>query len=71
LCVNKPHKSRSYLNHLVRTIFKVPSIEIGLHTQPAVSMAELHLYGLIGKVSHPDMQKIRMTGFFFENRLHW
>jgi hypothetical protein len=32
---------------------------------------ELHLYGLIGTASHPDMQKIRIIGFFFENRLHW
>ena len=30
-----------------------------------------HLYGLIGKASYPDMQKIRIIGFFFENRLHW
>jgi len=22
-------------------------------------------------VSHLDMQKIQITGFFFENRLHW
>jgi len=21
--------------------------------------------------SHPDMQNIRIIGFFFENRLHW
>jgi hypothetical protein len=27
--------------------------------------------GLIGTVSHPDMQKIQIIGFFFENRLHW
>jgi len=27
--------------------------------------AELHLSGLIGKPSHPDMQKIRIIGFFF------
>jgi len=27
--------------------------------------------GLIGTASHPDMQKIRITGFFFENQLHW
>ena len=33
--------------------------------------AELHLSGLIGIVSHPDMQKIWILGFFFENRLHW
>jgi len=31
---------------------------------------ELHLSGLIGTVNHPDMQKISITGFFFENRLH-
>jgi len=30
---------------------------------------ELHLPGLIGTASHPDMQKIRMR-FFCENRLH-
>ena len=32
---------------------------------------ELHIPGLIGTASHPDMQKIRIIGFFFENRLHW
>jgi len=32
---------------------------------------ELHLHGLIGAASHPDTQKIRIIGFFFENRLHW
>jgi hypothetical protein len=32
---------------------------------------ELHLSGLTGTASHPDMQKIRVIGFFFENRLHW
>ena len=34
---------------------------------------ELHLSGLIWTASHPDMQKkkIRVIGFFFENRLHW
>ena len=31
---------------------------------------ELHLSGLIGTASHPDMQKVRIIGFFFENRLH-
>jgi len=30
---------------------------------------ELHLSGVIGMASHPDMQKIRIIGFFFENRL--
>ena len=35
------------------------------------STAELHLSGLIGKASQPVLQKIRIIGFFFENRLHW
>jgi hypothetical protein len=33
--------------------------------------AELHLTGLIGTASHSDMQKIRIIGCFFENKLHW
>jgi hypothetical protein len=32
---------------------------------------ELRLSGLTGTASHPDMQKIRIIGFFFENNLHW
>jgi len=35
-----------------------------------VFITEFHLSGLIGTASHPDMQKIRIFGFFFENRLH-
>jgi hypothetical protein len=35
------------------------------------SAVELHLYGLIWLVSHPVMQKVRIVGFLFENRLHW
>jgi len=35
------------------------------------STVEFHLSGLIGTASHPDMQQIRIIGFFFENRLHW
>jgi len=31
---------------------------------------ELHFSGLIRTASHPDVQKIRIIGFFFENRLH-
>jgi len=34
------------------------------------STVELHLSGLIWTESHPDKQKIRIIGFFFENRLH-
>jgi len=36
-----------------------------------VSTVELRLSRLIGMASHLDMQKIQMTGFFFEKRLHW
>jgi len=36
-----------------------------------LTTAELHLSGLIETASHPDVQKIRIFGFFFENRLHW
>ena len=36
-----------------------------------LSTVELHLSGLIGTASHPDMQKIRIIGFFSESRLHW
>jgi hypothetical protein len=32
---------------------------------------ELHLAGLIGTASHTDMHQIRITEFFFENKLHW
>jgi len=34
-------------------------------------IVELHLSGLIGPASHSGMQKIRIIGFFFENRLNW
>ena len=32
---------------------------------------EIHLSGLIRTARYPDVQKIRIIGFFFENRLHW
>jgi len=32
---------------------------------------DLHLSGFIWMVSQPDMQKIWIIGFFFENRLQW
>ena len=53
-----------YLSELKMSRTKLAEINI-THT------LELHLSGLIGTDSHPDMQKIRMIGFFFENRLHW
>jgi len=42
------------------------------HQEPAeFNTVKRHLFGLFGTASHPDMQKIRIIGFFFENRLHW
>ena len=32
---------------------------------------ELHLSGINGTASHPDIQKIRIIEFFFETRPHW
>ena len=36
-----------------------------------ICTVKLLLSELIGTASHLDMQKIRIIGFFFENRLHW
>jgi hypothetical protein len=36
-----------------------------------LTTAEIRLSGLIGTASRPDMQKIRIIGFLFENVLHW
>jgi hypothetical protein len=33
--------------------------------------AELHLSGLIGTASHPNVHKLRITEIFFENVLPW
>ena len=41
------------------------------HAVVLTCAVELHLSGLIGAASHPDMQKIRIFGFFFENSVHW
>jgi len=48
---------------------------VGVREKPQcvaeINTVEFHLSGLIGTASYPDMQKIRITGFFLENRLHW
>jgi hypothetical protein len=36
-----------------------------------LNTVELYLYRLIGMASRPGMQKTRIIGFFFENKLHW
>jgi len=55
---------------------------VALHpkrTEPSATMLrklvylykiELHLSESTGTVRHPNMQKIRIIGFFFEKRLH-
>jgi hypothetical protein len=35
------------------------------------STVKLHLPGLFGMASQPDMREFRIIGFFFENRLNW
>ena len=39
--------------------------------QQVICTAEYHLSGLIGTSSHPNMQKIRIIGYFFHDRLQW
>ena len=41
------------------------------YTVIKIYTVEFHLSRLIGTTIHPDMQKIRIIGFFFENRLRW
>jgi hypothetical protein len=36
-----------------------------------MSFTKIHLSRLTGKASHPDVQKIRIIGIFFEIGLHW
>ena len=40
-------------------------------TRLKLNTVALHLSGLIWTASHPDKHKIRIIGFFSENRLHW
>ena len=56
----------------------MPTLRLPLFLYPRVHSfiyyesyrVELHLSGLNGTASHMDMQKIRIIGFFFENKLH-
>ena len=40
--------------------------EIRTGRHDILNRVKLHLPGLIGTASHPDMQKVRKIGFFFE-----
>ena len=45
---------------------------LDLHlAQHDLCTVELHVSGIFGTASHPDMQKIRTIWFFYENRQHW
>jgi len=59
-----------YTNHL-RAVKEKKKTDVVLTVIRIINTVKLHLFGLIGTASHPDMQKIRISGFFFENRLHW
>jgi len=43
-------------------------VSVCIHILRAV---EFHIWGLIEKPIHPDMHKIQIIGFLFENRLLW
>jgi hypothetical protein len=47
----------------------IPSGRLVTHPSE-LNTVELYSSGLIGVAIHPDMQKIRIIGFFFEKRLH-
>jgi hypothetical protein len=46
-------------------------LRVSVYTATDVNTVELHLSRLIGTFSHPNVQTIRIIGFFFENRLLW
>jgi hypothetical protein len=48
----------------------VPVSSIG-PSETFINTVEQHLSGLIGSMSHADIRKIRIIGFFFEHSLHW
>jgi len=50
--------------------FYVRNVEDSSFNATITSTVELHLSGLIG-TSHPEKKKIRIIGFFLENRFHW
>jgi hypothetical protein len=54
---------RGLYNIFLDGIKKTPFLRILRNT------VQLHLSGLIGTANHPDMQKIRIIGFFFQNML--
>ena len=49
----------------------LPEKTLQFYYKVEADSGELHLSGLIGTARYPDMQKIRIIEFFFENRLNW
>jgi hypothetical protein len=65
-----PEDGRSRILRNVQFIrLLIPEDEVFIST--IVNTVELQLTGLIGTVSHPNVQIIRIIGFLFENRLQW
>jgi hypothetical protein len=56
-------------------IYDISSLRVNVPNlkgqKKATSIVELHSSRLIETANHPGMQKIQITEFFFENRLHW
>jgi len=44
---------------------------LGGQNEKEGNTVELHLSGIIGMASRPDMQKMQIIGFFIKNGLHW
>ena len=72
-----PGTKLRFAGHLPCRLVNVPTKTFQLlfnenvYTSTARNTVELYLSGIMWTPKHPDMQKIRITGFFFENRLHW
>jgi len=63
----KPERSRKF------AVDQLPPLWIQLLCEMILRVyitVVLHLSGLNGIASHPRMQKIRIIGFFFDNKLH-
>jgi len=63
------HQVAGDLNPLALSLQSV-SLKVKLQILSNITV-ELHLFGLIGTASYPNMQKIRVIDFFSENKLHW
>ena len=69
VCSNASHKRLTCLGSWNKNSFKLFTERIDCSEDN--SRVELQLCGLIGTTSRPDMQKLRIIGFFFENGVHW